>query len=101
MPDLPNQKNSVSKQKDLFEFFTEMMGWLQIVASPLLIGLIIASIIYFPKPNPAKFIMAIVIVIIGLCIGIFWATRVWKREGTVHFMSRIMATPELNDKEEG
>lgn len=37
---------------------------------------------------------------IGLVIGIIWATRQWKGKGTIWFMSRIMATPELDNPDE-
>jgi hypothetical protein len=33
----------------VLEFITEVFGWLQIVISPLLIGLGIGAIIYFPQ----------------------------------------------------
>ena len=100
MPENSQQKATTSDKKSLFDFFTEIVGWLQIVASPFLIGLIIGGIIYLSKPNATTLIIGIIIVAIGLCIGIIWATRVWRKKGTIHFMSRIMATPELDNKVE-
>ena len=76
------------------------MGWLQIVASPFLATAILGAIIYFSKPNTTRLVIAVAIVTIGLVIGIIWATRVWKKKGTIHYMSRIMATPELDNKNE-
>jgi len=81
----------------LFELFTESIAWLQIVASPLLIGLIIGATIYFSKPSPARHVIGIIVTITGLIIGIIWATKQWKEKGTVWFISRIMATPELDN----
>ena len=83
-------------KKSLFELFTEIAGWLQIVASPFLIGLVVGAFVYFPKPGTARFIIAISIATTGLCIGIVWANRIWRKRGTIHFMSGIMATPELD-----
>ncbi|MFC0776380.1 hypothetical protein [Terrimonas alba] len=83
-------------KKDLFELFTEIVGWLQIVASPFLTGLAIGLIIYFSSQNKAGFIIAILVATIGLITGIVWANRVWKKQGTIHFMSGIKATPELD-----
>ena len=94
------QKDTVTDKKSLFEFFIEIMGWLQIVASPFLVASIIGAIIYFSRPNTTRLVIAIVIVTIGLVIGIIWATRVWRKKGTIHFMSRIIATPELDNKDE-
>lgn len=90
----------MNKKKSAFEYFTEILGWIQIVASPFLAGLIIGAIIYFSKPNRSTFIAAIVIATIGLIIGVIWATKIWRKTGTMHFMSRIMATPEVEKKDE-
>jgi len=80
----------------VFELITESIGWLQIVASPLLIGLAIGAIIYFPEPTKTRLVIGISVVIFGLIIGIIWATKKWKGKGTIWFLSRIMATPELD-----
>lgn len=84
----------------VFELITESIGWLQIVASPFLIGLIIGAIIYFPSQTMTKLVLGIIVAIIGLVIGVIWATRQWKGKGTIWFMSRIMATPELDKPDE-
>lgn len=80
----------------VFEFITELIGWLQIVASPLLLGLAIGAIIYFPNPSTTRLVFGMLVATIGLVIGIIWATKQWKGKGTIWFMSRIMATPELD-----
>ncbi|MBK9636400.1 MAG: hypothetical protein IPO63_00720 [Bacteroidetes bacterium] len=59
----------------VFEFFTELIGWLQIVASPLLIGLAIGAIIYFPNPSTIRLLLGIIVASIGLVIGVVWATK--------------------------
>lgn len=84
----------------VFEWITEAVGWLQIVASPLLIGLGIGAIVYFQNPTATRLVIAITIASLGLIIGILLATKIWKtKEGTIWFLSRIMATPELDKKE--
>ena len=89
-----------------FEIIMEIIGWLQIVASPLLIGLGIGAFIYFRNPNTTNLIIAIGLAILGLIIGIIWATKVWKTKGTMWFVSQVSATPDLdnlksNDEEKG
>ncbi|KIA82569.1 hypothetical protein OA84_10435 [Kaistella solincola] len=81
----------------IFELITESIGWLQIVASPLLIGLIVGAIIYFPDPTTTRLAL---VATLGLVIGVIWATKQWKGKGTIWFMSRIMATPELDKPDE-
>ena len=81
----------------VFEFIMEIIGWLQIVASPFLIGLGIGAFIYFPNPTLTNLIIGIVISIIGLIAGIIWATKIWKTKGTMWFVSQVSATPDLDN----
>jgi hypothetical protein len=85
---------------NLFEFFIELLGGLRIVASPLLGGLIAGGIVYGMKQDTVGLVAGIVIAASGLIIGIVWATRVWKKHGTMQFLSRINASPELDSREE-
>ncbi len=82
-----------------FESFTEIMGWLQIVASPLLLGSVIGFLIYVSNPNTTRLLCGIGIALLGLIIGIIWATRVSKKNGASNYVSRISASPELDDIE--
>jgi hypothetical protein len=91
-----NIKNTNKGIFRVFELFTESIGWFQIVASPLLIGLIVGAIIYLPNPTTNRLVLGIFVVTLGLVIGIIWASKQWKGKGTIWFMSRIMATPELD-----
>ena len=82
-----------------FEIITEIVGWIQIVLSPTLIGIAFGLGIYYNFPNDIGMICGILIVVIGLIIGIIWATKKFKTTGTIHFLSRISATPELDNFE--
>lgn len=84
----------------IFELITESIGWLQIVASPLLIGLVVGAIIYFPNPTNTRLVLGIIVATIGLVIGVILAAKQWKGKGTIWFMSRIIATPELDKPDE-
>ena len=97
-----NKKQSRSSidRKTVFELFTEIAGWLQIFASPFLLGLIIGGIVYLSNPTNTRLWISVIIVGLGLLIGIIWATKVWRKRGTIHFISRIMATPELDSDAE-
>src|SRR5688572_27624812 len=53
----------------IFEFLLEVMGWLKIMASPLLIGVVIGLFIYLPNPNNTRLLIATVMVIAGLIVG--------------------------------
>ena len=85
----------------LFRIITEIFGWIQIVASPTLTALIVAFFFYKYKPDQTGLYISIAISLTGLITGIILATRIWKKKGTINFISRISETPELeNDKDE-
>ena len=82
-----------------FEIITEIVGWIQIVLSPTLIGIAFGLGIYYNFPNNYGLVFGIFIASIGLIIGIIWATKKFKTTGTIHFLSRISAIPELDNFE--
>lgn len=83
-----------------FELISESIGWLQIVASPFLIGICIGSFIYFFNQTPTRLVLGVIIATSGLVIGIIWATKAWKGKGTIWTISRVMATPELDEPDD-
>ena len=97
MTELKQQTEKQKQKKNFFELMMEVVGWVQIVVSPLLLGAIIGSIIYFSRPNYTRLVIAISVASIGLIIGIVWATRVWKKRGTIYYLSRISAISELDN----
>lgn len=86
-------------QKGL-ESITEILGWLQIVISPTIIGIGLGLIFYSNFENTTGLIFAIIISIIGFIIGIVFATKKYKTTGTIRFLSRISATPEIDSESE-
>jgi len=83
-----------------FELVTEIIGWIQIALSPTLFGLIIGFIVYYNFENIYGLIIGIIIALLGLIIGIILATKKFKTSGTIHFLSRVSATLELDKDEE-
>lgn len=85
-----------------FEVAMEIWGWIRIMLSPLLGGCLIGLAIYYYYPTVVSMVIGIFLVLVGLIVGILLATRIWKKYGTMRFLSRISATPELDkvdDKE--
>ncbi|RYE52289.1 MAG: hypothetical protein EOP48_16820 [Sphingobacteriales bacterium] len=89
------QKGAISP----FEYFIEVIGWLQIVASPLILGLIVGTCIYLSDPTIIRLALGLVMALIGLITGIVFATRVWRKQGTINFITRVKASPELDNLE--
>lgn len=84
----------------VFHFFIGLVFWIQIVLSPLLIGSLIGVIVYVNNTTSTGLVIAVLIGLAGLVTGILWATRVARNHGTSWYMSRVMATPELDKKKE-
>lgn len=97
MPELINKNNDQKEKLSFFEYLMEIAGWIQIVFSPLLAGIIVGGIVYFAIGGTVGIIFGILIATIGLGIGIVWANKIWKKTGTVHFISRVNASPELDN----
>ncbi|MGL2962708.1 hypothetical protein ACSVH2_02675 [Flavobacterium sp. RSB2_4_14] len=76
---------------------TEIIGWMQIMISPSLIGLVIGFLVYYNIPNTIGFIICCSIALLGIFIGVKLATKKFKTSGTVDFVSRVHASPELDD----
>jgi hypothetical protein len=81
----------------VFEFIIEVIGWIRIAISPTLIGVIFGLLIYNYFPNLYGLIAGGFIIIVGLIIGIAWATNKFKTTGTMHFLSRVDASPDLDN----
>ena len=84
----------------ILEKITELIGWFQIVISPTLLSLGIGCIVYFNFQNLVGLISGIMISIIGLICGIRLAMKKFRTTGTIHFLSRVSATPELDKIDE-
>jgi hypothetical protein len=82
----------------IIEIFVEILSWLRIMASPLIIGVGIGILVYDNNPNSMGMAIGVIISFIGLLFGIIGATKVWRKTGTSNFMSRVNASPELNNK---
>jgi hypothetical protein len=85
----------------IFQFITEVIGWIQIMLSPFLIGIFFGAVIYLPNPTSVRFYMAIAVVVAGLLVGVIWATKIWKTKGTIWYVSQVSATAELDKQNEG
>lgn len=83
----------------VLEYLTKSIAWLQIAISPFILGAIAGLFIYAYRTDTYGLIMAGIVTLIGLIIGIIWATRVWKRRGTIEFISKVNASPELDNKQ--
>ena len=90
----------MNQKRNFFELLTELIGWVSIAISPLLIGSLLGLLIYILKTDRTGLILAMLVAVSGLIAGIVWASRIWKKEGTIQFLSRLISSEKMQQKEE-
>ena len=83
----------------IIEWLLSSLAWLQIFISPAIIGAILGVIIWLNTRNAWGLSMAVIIALIGCGVGIAFAEKARRGKGTIEFMSRNIAHPELREKE--
>jgi hypothetical protein len=81
-----------------FEKLTSLFAWLQIALSPIVLGIILGVVLYFALPEGMGLLFGFIVTIAGFVLGVMWAERARKKVGTVEYMARTMATPELDEQ---
>jgi hypothetical protein len=71
------------------EVILEIFGWLQIVVGVTLGAGLIALVVFLTWSNGTGKFVAIAIAALGFVLGCIWATRIWKKHGTINWLSRI------------
>ena len=87
--------------KKILENIIELIGWVQIMISPILISSFIGFIIYYNFQNTLGLVISFILIAIGLYLGIRLANKKYKSTGTIDFLSRIHSSPELDKKDNG
>ena len=83
----------------ILDYLTKYIAWLQIAASPALIGLFAALGLWFGFDNSVAKLLSVIISLIGLGIGIGWAEKQRRGNGTIDFISRVEASPDANPEQ--
>lgn len=81
--------------RKVFSFFIESMYWLQIFFSPVLIGGVIALVIYIRNKNLLW--LSVIIGLISVITGIVFAEKVRRKHGTSKYMSRIIGSDDVDN----
>jgi hypothetical protein len=77
----------------------EIIGWLKIVASPVLGGCLVGLVVYLSFPTTWAIVVAAVLILAGLFLGIIMANKIYKTQGTMNFLATPMRNPELDNKD--
>lgn len=73
----------------IIEVILEVLGWLCITLGTTLGAGLISFAIYSYWESQIGKIIAIAVLIIGFIGGAIWATIVWKKHGTIAYLSSI------------
>ena len=69
---------------DFFDRIVELYAWFEVVVASFIVGLIVASAVYFSMANPGRIYLAITSLILSLIIGGFLAKKNWKEKLEIH-----------------
>lgn len=83
---------------NVFKLILEILAGMAIAASPALMGLFAAVVLYNYFPTETGYKLGVSIFLLGIFLGILWTFRIRKRKGTLWFISQIHASPELDEK---
>ncbi|MBO2009573.1 hypothetical protein [Hymenobacter negativus] len=80
------------------EWLLSALAWLQIFISPFIIGIIGGGIVWLIWRDLCGVALASTVVLFGCINGIVFAEKARRSKGTIEFMSRTIAHPELREK---
>ena len=83
----------------IIERLLSALAWLQIFISPAIIGAIAGVAIWLALRGLLGVILGLIAGLSGCISGIVFAEKARLGKGTIEFMSRITAHPELREKE--
>ena len=75
------------------------LAWLQFFISPAIIGVIAGGLIWLSQRSFWSAALGFAVALVGCITGIVFAEKARRSKGTIEFMSRTIAHPELREKE--
>jgi hypothetical protein len=84
------------KAIDVIKAIPEILAFIKIMASPILVGMIVSFfIINTANPEYAE-LLAISTMMLSIYLGFKWANWARKKHGTTNYMATVDASPDLN-----
>ena len=88
-------------EEDKMSSISDTVNWIAIFISPVLIFTILAFIAAFSLDGTVGTIVGLLIFALGVALGIWFAEKARKKEGTTNFMTRLSSTtPQPKEEEE-
>jgi len=77
-----------------FHIIIEIIYWIAIFLSPVILFSAIAASIYISNEN--NFWLSVIVLSLGVVFGVLWAERIRKKYGCSRYMSKILSTPDIS-----
>ena len=84
----------MENKKTILEKTIDAISWIQIFASPSIIGIVIGYAFEYYLDNSFLYVFFSVE---GIILGIKFANEIAKTKGTTEFISRINASPDIDE----
>lgn len=75
----------------------EILSWIGVILSPLLLGGIIGALLYFGIGGRLGIVAGILFLSLGLIAGIWWVYSISKKGSITAFLSKTMASPDVDE----
>jgi hypothetical protein len=83
----------------LIEQLLSALAWLQLFIAPAIIGSFLGLLLWLNFRNGWGLVGGGVLVLLGIVVGVAFAEKARRGKGTIEFMSRTSAHPELDRDE--
>ena len=84
----------MKNEKSFFETIIDAFSWLKIVASPTILGIGIGYACQYYLDSDFLFGFFSVA---GIVLGIYWANKIAKKHGTTNYLSKVNASPDIDE----
>ncbi len=79
-----------------FDRVIEVFAWLRIAVAPTLGGALIGVILYFAVGGQLGIVFCALCVALGVVLGVGFAEWARRKHGTLNFISKVNASPDLD-----
>ena len=82
----------------IIELLLSLLAWLQLFISPALIGSFLGLVVWLNWRTSWGLSTGLGLALVGCAVGVIFAEKARRGKGTIEFMSRNIAHPELREK---
>jgi membrane protein YdbS with pleckstrin-like domain len=80
-----------------FDKIIELINWIKIFLSPFIISVVAAILLFLSSENYWLQVLSVIIIILGIILGVYFAEKIRKKQGTERFMAKIYESPDLDN----